>query len=168
MKSCPYDDQAMRYDLLKHRYVLTENYAYTVLGIPTDTLTSDGDNNNSVTWQRFLKRVADDVYNYIYRDSQNHFWLEYLLATYAPLRPCIQELLTSQLEYSMQNGILTSFSGVNLKNGTVMKPEELRGRVIVSPTVEMLAEQKIQGLGYSLKYMGSLPDVPSDCFRKEY
>lgn len=165
----PDDDQVMKYDYLSHRYVLTANGVYTQLGINLNTtLNTAGDANPSTLADRILRRVSQTVYAYLYRDSMNSDWLEYILATYAPLRGWVQEMLLAQLLYVLTNGFVSDYAGINIAKGHSMDIEQLRGRARIAPEVEDVALRTIPGLGYCLKYIGSLPGVPCELYHKEY
>lgn len=165
----PYDDEIMRYDYNTHRYVLTEQGVLTELGENLDTiLNATADANPSTLAQRILKRVSDTVYRYIYRDTMNEEWLEYILATYPPLREIVKEMLQAQLLYMLMNGDIGLYSGVNIAKGQIMDIDKLRGRARIANDVEDLALQSIPGLGYCLKYVGFLPRVPCGMYRVGY
>lgn len=167
--SFPFDDQIMRYDYNSHRYVLTENGVLTELGENLQLiLNATGDANPSKLAERILKRVSQTVYMYLYRDTANEQWLEYILATYPPLRDRVKEMLQSQLLYMLMNGDIGLYSGVNVAKGQIMDIDKLRDRARIAPEVEDLAMQFIPGLGYCLKYVGFLPPVPCDRYRVGY
>ena len=165
----PCDDEIMRYDYNTHRYVLTEKGVLFELGENLDViLNTTGDANPSTLAERILKRVSQTVYHYLYRDTVNEQWLEYILATYPPLRERVKEMLQAQLLYMLMNGDLGLYSGVNVAKGQVMDMEALRGRARIAPEVEDLALQIIPGLGYCLKYVGFLPCVRCERYRVGY
>lgn len=165
----PFDDGIMTYDYKTHRYVLTEGGVLSELGVNLDMLlNATGDANPSTLASRILKRVSQIVYTYIYRDTANELWLEYILATYAPLRDTVKEMLQAQLLYMLANGDIGLYSGVNVAKGQAMNIDDLRGRARVAPEVEDLALQTIPGLGYCLKYAGFLPCLPCELVRKGY
>lgn len=167
--SFPCDDDFMIYDCATHRYVLTQDGVITELGISlNETLNMSGDANPSTLAERILRRVSQTVYMYIYRDSANEEWLEYILAKHPPLRSAIKEMLQAQLLYMLENGDTGSYSGVNVSKGQAMDIESLRGRARVAPEVEDLAYRTIPGLGYCLKYAGFLPGVPCGEYRRGY
>lgn len=165
----PFDDEIIQYDYKAHRYVLTERGVLSELGENLDViLNSEGDANPSTLAERFLRRVSQVVYMYIYRDSMNEQWLEYILAKYPPLRDKIREMLQAQMLYMLENGDIGLYSGVNIAKGQAMEIESLRGRARVAPEVEDIALQTIPELGYCLKYVGFLPGVPCELYREGY
>lgn len=165
----PCDDQIMEYDLNTHRYVLTKNGVLSELGENLDLiLNATGDAEPSTLAARFLRRVSQVVYSYLYRYTQSEAWLEYILATYPPLRARVKEMLQAQTLYMLANGDIGLMSGVNVAKGHAMDINALRGRARVAPEVEDLAGQFVPGLGYALNYAGELPCVPCELYRRGY
>lgn len=165
----PHDDQVMTYDYEAHRYVLTEQGVLTELGENLELiLNATGDANPSTLAARFLKRVSQTVYMYLYRDTANEARIEYLLAKHSPLRSRVKEMLQAQLLYMLNNGDIGLYSGVNVAKGQAMDLYKLRGRARIAPEVEDLALQTIPGLGYCLKYTGFLPPVPRELYQVGY
>lgn len=168
-RTYPYDDEIMTYDHNAHRYVLTEKGVESELGENLSlVLNASGDANPSTLAARFLKRVSDRVYRYLYRDTQSEAWIEYVLAKLPPLRNTVKEMLQAQLKYMLENGDLALYSGVNVASGRIMDVNAMRGRVSIAPDVELLADETVPCLGYSLKYVGALPCVPCDVYRRGY
>lgn len=169
MQTYPFNDESMFYDYNTHRYYLTEKCALDELGINLALiLNGEGDANSSTLPQRLLRKVSDSVYNWIYADSMNHEWLEFIMAFYAPLRDTVKEMLKAQLEYVLTNGFVNDYSGVNISKGQTVDINWLRGRVKIADEVEMIANRFIPGLGYSLKYLGQLPCVPCKAYHAGY
>lgn len=165
----PFSDGDMKYDERSHRYVLTTDCVLRELGVDlTLQLDMSGDANTSTLPDRLLQRVSQSVYLWLYRDSMNPDWLEYILATYPPLRERVKEMLLAQTLYVLNNNFIGDFSGVNIARGTSIDINWLRGRAKIADEVEEIANQFIPGLGYSLKYAGALPYVPRDCYHRGY
>lgn len=168
-KVFPYDDEIMGYDYTTHRYVLTKKGVETQLGENLDVLlNSAGDFDPSTLADRVLRRISQTVYTWLYQDSMSPDWLEYILATYPPLRDRVREMLQAQLLYVLINGFVGDYSGVNIARGHTIDINWLRGRARIAPEVEDLANRFIHGLGYSLKYCGALPTVPYCFYHKGY
>lgn len=168
-KKFPDSDEIMTYDYVNHRYVLTKKGVLEQLGEDLDViLNAQGDANPSTLADRVLRKVSQTVYLYLYQDTMSKDWLEYILATYPPLRDTVREMLQAQLMYVLVNGFVSDYSGVNIAKGHTIDPNYLRGRARIAPEVEDLANQFIPGLGYTLKYCGALPCVPWQCYRKGY
>ena len=80
-KTYPYDDELMTYDYINHRYVLTKKGVESQLGIKLDTtLNTEGDANPSTLADRILAKVSQTVYSWLYRDSMNSSYIEFILA----------------------------------------------------------------------------------------
>lgn len=155
----PYNDEKMIYDYTLHRYILQEKFVQEELGINMNEVNAGADMNPSNLGKRLLKQVSNTVYSYIYkqRDRQR---LEYDLAKVPSLRPMILEMLLSQTLYMFTNGVLQNYSGVNVKNGTAMDINALRGRAKVSDDVEIICQNIIPELGRSLSCICMLPPPP--------
>lgn len=167
--SYPFDDEIMKYDYAAHRYVLTSSGVLSQLGENLDViLNTTGDADSGTLAARVLRRVSQTVYMYLYRDTANEEWLEYILATYPPLREWVQEMLQAQLLYMLANGDIGLYSGVNVAKGQAMDVEALRGRARIAPEVEDIAMRTIPQFGYCLKYVGFLPSVPCGLYRRGY
>lgn len=167
--SYPFSDDDMKYDEQSHRYVLTADCVSRELGEDLSVvLNTTGDTNASSLPDRFLQRVSRTVYLWLYRDSMNPDWIEYILATYPPLRAWVKEMLLSQTWYVLNNDFIADYSGVNIAKGSTIDINWLRGRVKIADEVEEIANRFIPGLGYSLKYAGMLPSVPCHLYRRGY
>lgn len=165
----PYDDSNMRYDYTLHRYVLTKEGVFELLGINLDTQFNQFEPvARQRRVERFLKKVTNTVYDYIYEGSWNSQYLEYVLALCPQLRPDIQEMLTEQVEYALENNFIQDFSGVNISKNSSIKKEDLRGSMRVAKRVEDICRQDIRGLGFALKTILPLPSVPCGAYRRGY
>lgn len=166
MQNYPYDDDIMKYDMAAHRYILTKSGVFQELGINLDLEIQRPGRSN--TADRFLKKISDSVYSYIYEDSNSAEWLEFQLAKNSALRDIIKEMLLAQVEYILDNNFLDDYSGVNIQKGTAMRRQDLRGSMHVSATVERLCRQDIKGVSYPLKSVFMLPSVPLSLYREGY
>lgn len=168
-KTYPLSDGLMTYDYINHRYVLTKSGVLSQLGEDLEVILNDaGDANNTSLANRVLAKVSQTVYLYLYKDSMNSDWLEFILAVHPPLREWVREMLQAQLLYVLQNGFVSDYSGVNIARGQAMDINTLRGRARISPEVEDIAMRSIPGLGYCLKYLGALPSVPCYAYHRGY
>jgi len=139
------------------------------LGIILEEILNDvGDASPSTLPDRILRRVSQEVYLYLYQFGMNSSWIEFLLACYYPLRDTVREMLQAQLLYVLNNGFVSDYAGINVARGNIMDIEKIRGRAHIAPQVELLANQFIPGLGYTLTYRGQLPCVPCDIYHKGY
>lgn len=165
----PYDDSNMKYDYALHRYVLTKEGVFELLGVNLDTQFNQFEPNARQRRQeRFLKKVTNTVYDYIYEGSWSSQYLEYALALCPQLRPYIQEMLVEQVEYVLENNFIQDFSGVNVSKNSAVKKEDLRGSMRVAKRVEDICTQDIAGLGFALKTIIPLPNVPCYLYRRGY
>lgn len=165
----PYDDSKMRYDYGLHRYVLTSEGVFELLGVNLDTQFNQFEPNaRQRRAERFLKKVTNTVYDYIYEGSWNSQWLEYMLAKCPELRSYIQEMLAEQVDYVLENNFIQDFSGVNISKNSAIKKEDLRGSMRVAKRVEDICRQEIGSLGFSLKTILPLPSVPCEEYRRDY
>lgn len=168
-KKFPFDDEIMQYDYVNHRYMLTQEGVLEQLGYNLEVLLDNGSPTDpSMRADRLLRKVSQSVYFYLYEDTMNQQWLEYILATYPPLREWVREMLQAQLEYVLENNFVNDFSGVNIAKGHTIDINWLRGRVKVADQVEQIANQFVPGIGYCLKYCGQLPNVPCGLYHRGY
>ena len=160
----------MIYDYAAHRYMLTETAVYQELGINLDTEFTDfEDSIRQRKKERFLKKVSDTVYGYIYQDSTNTRFLEWILACREDVRSAIQEMLLAQAEYVLEgNNFLQDFSGVNIAKGTAMRKDDLRGEIHVALRVVEMCKEYLGNLDFVLKTIIPLPDVPQEYYRVGY
>lgn len=165
----PYDDSNMRYDYQLHRYVLTKEGVFALLGVNLDTQFNQFEPNvRQRRQERFLRKVTNTVYDYIYEGSWNSQYLEYVLATCPQSRQYIQEMLVEQVDYVLENNFIQDFSGVNVSKNSTLKKNDLRGSMRVAKRVEDICQQDIFGTGFVLKTILPLPGVPCELYRKGY
>lgn len=171
MQNYPYDDNYMVYDYRLHMYVLTERSVAESLGVNLTELIPDlGTNNNTTMVKRRLVECSQAVYRYIYEDSWNSEFLEWILAKLPILRDKIYTMLLAQLSYILDNGQINAYSGINLAKGTAIDIKLLRGVAKVADTVQEIASKEDIGMGYNypLKTACKLPCVPCELYRKGY
>lgn len=144
----PYDDGVMRYDYVAHRYVLTKEGVFQILGINLDDYIPVADTaNQSRCADIALAEVSEDVYDYLYEDCMNIAWRRYELAKVPERRHDIQEMLLRQIRYVCQSGSLRDASGVNLP-----KNQYLDGFVLKERNVGRAVKSYAENAG--LKYVG--------------
>lgn len=167
----PFNDTMMVYDVNSHRYILTETALMQHLGVNLDT-EFDSFSETDIRQrkkERFLKKVSDTVYGYIYQDTTNSRYLEYVLAMREDVRPAVQEMLLAQAEYVLEgNNFLQDFSGVNIAKSTAMKRDDLRGEMRIALRVVEMCKEYIGNLNFVLKTIVPLPDVPQEYYRVGY
>lgn len=150
----PYDDEIMRYDFSKHRYILKKGGVLQELDINLDEYLPDFGGNKSKRAELCLDEVSQDVYDYLYTDCANVPWREYELAKCPDLRDAIKEMLLRQVRYICTSGALRDFSGVNVAKGTFIDEKILDERAVSRP-VRRLAENL--GLKYIGDFGGTAP-----------
>lgn len=151
----PLNDEYMVYDYHRHRYLLTEKAVLELLGENLNDLT-DG---NVVLKNKLLTDASSDVYGYIYEDSRSPEYLERIMALDEDLRPIIQDMLLAQLEYTLFNGKLALYAGVNLAKQSALDISKIRNESKVAETVVQETHKIMPRYGVCLKYCGRLPKV---------
>ena len=157
MANYPYDDNYMQYDYRMHKYVITDKAVFDLLGENLNTILVDPE---PTTKDAFLRGVSNDVYEYILSASQSPDYIEYLLAKDGSLRQTIQDMLLSQVKYSLINSTLADFSGVNMSKGHYIDSlDVMRGDRAVSNTVVRKSNAILPRYGHCLRYSGTLPHI---------
>ncbi len=158
----PLNDEYMIYDYRRHRYMLTEKAVLELLGENLNDLT-DG---NVTLKNKLLMDASADVYGYIYEDSRSPDYLERIMALDEDLRPIIQDMLLAQLEYTLYNGKLSLYAGINLAKQSALDISRIRNESKVAETVVQETHRILPGYGICLKYCGRLPSVcPSQRYK---
>lgn len=157
-----FDDDYMKYDYRAHRYILTDKAVLDNIGENLDTLLPSGSS------EKFLRRISNVVYNFIYATSQAPDYIEYILANDDGLRDSVFEMLLSQVEYTLMNGAVDLASGVNIAKQQAMPIEALRGGAQVSTVTEGIANRILPRYGHSLRYAGTLPHILPQAYRVGY
>lgn len=126
------------FDEPTQRYVLTKTAVEEMAGVDLSAwLNTFGDVNPASVPLRFLKRVSMLIYNFIEKRTANdRGQINYLIKLSPRVREGFIEALVNQTMYMLDTGDLGLQSGVNLKDGRAMRPDELRGIVRISPDAE--------------------------------
>lgn len=145
----PYDDTAMVYDIDWHFYKLESDYVINELGEDLlANLNLADDTKRASAVDRYLKRISRVLYSFVYSHTSidTKDYVEYLLAKKPEWRDVIQQALEEQLYFTLRNGDLTSYNGINIYNGSKM---ELKREDKISPLAsDMLANAGILYNGY--------------------
>lgn len=149
----PINDEYMIYDFRNHRYMLTEKAVFEEVGVNLNDITG----GNVTDKNLFLKRVSTDVYSYLLENSRSSDYIEYILAVDTDLRPMVQSMLIAQAEYTLLNGSISMFAGINLAKGTAVDVYKLRDERKVAEAVQSEANRILPKYGFCLKYAGMLP-----------
>ena len=134
--SYPLTDNTMKYDKIRHRYVLTRYGVELVTGIDLEKQVNTALGQASNMADFYLKMISDKIYNYIYSKSDNKELLEYVMAVSPTARQMLFDAMISQTLFFITNGDISQFSGVNIKNGTVIDRRVIKANMI-SPDAEM-------------------------------
>lgn len=151
------NDENMTYNLLTHRYELTEKAIFDAYGENLNTYFGDSPDVNTKT--AFLKDVSAQVYGWILGHSQSPDYIEYILAMDTTLRPLILQMLLAQAKYMLNGGNVAAFSGINLAKGQWIDTDKLRGNARVAVEVVDIASRILPGYNHALIYAGRLPHV---------
>lgn len=130
----PTNTNAMRYDMVKHLYVLEP--AYIKATFDYDFEVREG----SLTKARDkMYQISRTVYNFIYNHhlKNKKFW-EYYLAFDEEARAVIQNCLEEQMRYEWESNVsmLEYQIGINLLNGVKIDKSDLRGTRRIAVAVE--------------------------------
>lgn len=157
----PLTDQQMRYDDVRHRYILTRYGVELVTGIDLSRQVNTALGQASNMADFYLRMVSDKIYNHIYSKSDNKPLLEYVMAKSPTARQMLFDAMIAQTLFFITNGDISQFSGVNIKNGTVIDRRVIKENMI-SPDAEMtLLNTDIPELdGNTVLYQGIFNHYP--------
>ena len=139
----PYSDAYMRYDELKHRYILTPKCVLDELGIDMEArLSAKGSANPQATINALLDRVSALTYRFIYAHNIDNEAQRYAIETLPSARRILFEAMKAQLTYVMAVGDLSLSSD---KNKRLQYMDDVAAEILSNPLTE---------IGYSLIYTG--------------
>ncbi len=139
----PYSDAYMRYDELKHRYILTPKCVLDELGIDMEArLSAKGSANPQATINALLDRVSALTYRFIYAHNIDNEAQRYAIETLPSARRILFEAMKAQLTYVMAVGDLSLSSD---KNKRMQYMDDVAAEILSNPLPE---------LGHSLIYTG--------------
>lgn len=139
----PYSDAYMRYDELKHRYILTPKCVLDELGIDMEArLSAKGSANPQATINALLDRVSALTYRFIYAHNIDNEAQRYAIETLPSARRILFEAMKAQLTYVMAVGDLSLSSD---KNKRLQYMDDVAAEMLENPLLE---------LGHSLIYTG--------------
>ena len=139
----PYSDAYMRYDELKHRYILTPKCVLDELGIDMEArLSAKGSANPQATINALLDRVSALAYRFIYAHNIDNEAQRYAIETLPSARRILFEAMKAQLTYVMAVGDLSLSSD---KNKRLQYMDDVAAEMLENPLPE---------LGHSLIYTG--------------
>lgn len=136
-------DNYMKYDMRKHRYVLTNDYVREVMNVElSDVLNTSGSVADTANMPEIiLDRVSAQIYGYIYRNSAYTNRKERELALNGTYRPHLQDAMAEQLTYILNNGDVSAFSGVNAVSGLTIDPIRMR-KAEIAPLARDIIESR--------------------------
>lgn len=139
----PYDDEYMRFDEVKGRYILTRKCLLDNTGIDLMTrLKTRGSANVQATVNGFLDRISSLTYRFIDSHAINVIERHRIIAYCPSARPIMQEAMLSQALYVLTEGDLSLSAE---KDKRAMWFDETAQQVLFTPLIET---------GYSLLYCG--------------
>lgn len=113
----PYSDDYMIFDERTGHYVLTEQYAYEVLGIElNEEVNGRGSANDQIAVGRILKQVSLMIYNYIHSFSVYNDYQDCVIASCESARKMIMDAMGEQLLYMAQVGDLSRSTDAEKRN----------------------------------------------------
>ena len=133
----PLTDNQMKYDKVRHKYVLTRYGVELTTGINLEKQVNTAIGQASNMADFYLRMISDKIYNFIYSKSDNKELLEYVMAKSQTARQMLFDAMIAQTLFFITNGDISQFSGVNIKNGTVIDRRVIKENMI-SPDAEML------------------------------
>lgn len=139
----PINDSELIYDYKKHRYLLTQYYIQSVLGVNLESqIGSNGGTTATVIINTLLDNISSEVYNYVYAHN-NTQTLQYIIAKSASAREVIKEAMSKQALYVFYSGDL-GFS-------TIKEEKDL---ALNRYAKEIIDNQEIAETGTTLIYTG--------------
>lgn len=131
----PYSDAYMRYDELKHRYILTPKCVLDELGIDMEArLSAKGSANPQATINALLDRVSALTYRFIYAHNIDNEAQRYAIETLPSARRILFEAMKAQLTYVMAVGDLSLSSD---KNKRLQYMDDVAAEILSNPLPEL-------------------------------
>lgn len=148
----PYNDEYMTYDFDEHRYILTPKAVLDKLNIDLiERLNPGGSATRERVPHQFLDEISDIIYSQIYDYSSQPSIQEYQIAKIPSARRVIMDAMLKQVDYSLVNGFLDQYSGIDLKKNS--KVDGLSSRYLAPRAKSKLSNPLIE-TGVPLLYAG--------------
>ena len=158
----PLSDEYMNYDFEEHRYILTPKYVLDKLGIDLKMrLNMSGAYSEENLASAVLDQISREIYQYIYEQSNQNDFQEYMLAKTESGRKVIKDAMREQVLYFLANGDLSQYAGVNVAKGNVMPEFYVRN---ISPNAKKVLTRILKEIGTSIVFEGHYPFI----FKKDY
>ena len=140
----PFTDNDLRYDNIKHRYILTMEYVQNVLGVNLESQIGTNSGIPATTIiNSLLDNVSSEVYNYIYQHN-NTQTIQYIIAKCPSAREIIKEAMGKQALYMFYNGDLGFSTNKDEKEVSLNKYAK-----------EIVDNQEVLETGVTLTYTGT-------------
>lgn len=154
LEKLPASDNTMTYDEEENRYVLTPEYLMKKTGIDLQKVLNPGFSSQPQQLaQHYLDQISKEMYGWIYQFNADNEVQEFLLATHPFLRNTIRSAMIEQVLYTLRNGDLNMYSGVNVKNGQIMD-QRLLVQASIAPNAKRELDRIIPGIGVAITYQG--------------
>ena len=161
----PYDDEYMAYDYDEHRYILKPQATLDKLNLNLiERLNPGGAVDRARVPHQFLDEISDIVYSQIYDYSSQPLIQEYQIAKTPSARKVIMDAMLRQVDYSLVNGFLDQYSGIDLKKNS--KVDGLSGRYL-APRAKSKLSQPLIETGVPLLYAGKYSRVFKPHYEEE-
>lgn len=150
----PLSDELMFYSFEEHRYILNNKDISNNLGEDLNVrLNKKGASNIENVVSNFLNQISFEIYNYIYSFNSNNRGQCYVIAKSKTARNIIKKAMEQQVLYTLANGDLNIFGGVDIRKGHVMPNFADR---VISPLAKQTLSMIIPEIGCSIVYPGYL------------
>ena len=161
----PYDDEYMAYDYDEHRYILKPQATLDKLNLNLiERLNPGGAVDRARVPHQFLDEISDIVYSQIYDYSSQPSIQEYQIAKIPSARKVIMDAMLRQVDYSLVNGFLDQYSGVDLRKGT--KSPKFNERYLCDRAKSILKNPLIE-TGIPILYCGKYPYIFKANYKKD-
>ena len=95
----PLTDDLMKYDKIRHRYVLTRRGVELTTGINLEKQVNTAIGQASNMADFYLRMISDKIYNFIYSKSDNKELLEYVMAKSQTSRQMLFDAMIAQKNF---------------------------------------------------------------------
>lgn len=140
----PTNDDALRYDMDYHLYVL--NHEYMKANYEIDFVEREGSLTRA---NNLFRSISQTIYDYIYLHKlKNKRYWEYILAFDEEIRDVIKKVLIEQALYEWDANVskLQNQIGINFLNGVIINKNELRGIRRISLNAENILKNYRNGI----------------------
>lgn len=134
----PLDAEDMVYDKEVHMYIMTLDYVKKRTGVDLTLLVNSPYIADKTTAaQNIMREISVQLYLYAYSYNMNYKdVVEYLMAKSPMARENIREAILHQLSYTIRNGKINEFAGINVSyndKNAATPLEDMRGDRSIHP-----------------------------------